>query len=106
MWFVAIVTDAPLFGLFNGEKEKTSHNNNTSPEVERRLKDIKDEESEGLVQRVTEKIISPCVAATCQNLLFLFCFQESREFETFTPTQNKKSQSKGLCAHACFFIYS
>nr|XP_046274040.1 synaptotagmin-like protein 1 [Scatophagus argus]XP_046274041.1 synaptotagmin-like protein 1 [Scatophagus argus]XP_046274042.1 synaptotagmin-like protein 1 [Scatophagus argus]XP_046274043.1 synaptotagmin-like protein 1 [Scatophagus argus]XP_046274044.1 synaptotagmin-like protein 1 [Scatophagus argus] len=37
--------DVPLIGLFNGEKEETSQN--TSPEAERRLKDDKDEDSEG-----------------------------------------------------------
>ncbi|KAG8005173.1 Synaptotagmin-like protein 1 [Nibea albiflora] len=37
--------DLPLTGLFNGETEETSHNNNTSPEAERRLKDSKDDES-------------------------------------------------------------
>lgn len=40
--------DVPLTGLFNGEREETSHNNNTSPEAERRLKDSKDEESGGI----------------------------------------------------------
>ncbi|XP_037651433.1 synaptotagmin-like protein 1 isoform X1 [Sebastes umbrosus] len=39
--------DVPLIELFNGEREKTSHNNNTSPEAERRLTDSKEEESEG-----------------------------------------------------------
>ncbi|XP_053190078.1 synaptotagmin-like protein 1 [Scomber japonicus] len=39
--------DVPLTGLFNGETEETSHNNNTSPEAEKRLKESKDEESGG-----------------------------------------------------------
>lgn len=47
---VSIVTDVPLTGLFNGETEETSHNNNTSPEAERRLKESKDEENGGLVK--------------------------------------------------------
>lgn len=51
-----MVTDVPLIELFNGEREKTSHNNNTSPEAERRLTDSKEEESEGLV--IHGKIIS------------------------------------------------
>ncbi|KAM7373111.1 hypothetical protein PAMP_007991 [Pampus punctatissimus] len=39
--------DVPLTGLFNEETEETSHNNNTSPEAERRLKESKDKESGG-----------------------------------------------------------
>lgn len=51
-----MVTDVPLTELFNGETEETSHNNNTSPEAERRLKDSKEDESGGLVRAsVTEK---------------------------------------------------
>ncbi|TMS18216.1 Synaptotagmin-like protein 1 [Larimichthys crocea] len=46
---LAMVTDVPLTGLFNGETEETSHNNNTLPEAERRLKDSKDDESGGLL---------------------------------------------------------
>ncbi|KAM9340029.1 synaptotagmin-like protein 1 isoform 2-T2 [Symphorus nematophorus] len=38
--------DSPLTGLFNGETEETSYNSNTSPEVESRLKDSKEEEEE------------------------------------------------------------
>ncbi|XP_044191481.1 synaptotagmin-like protein 1 isoform X2 [Thunnus albacares] len=41
------VTDVSLTGLFNGETKETSHNNNTSPEAEKRLKESKDEESGG-----------------------------------------------------------
>lgn len=48
---VSIVTDVSLTGLFNGETKETSHNNNTSPEAERRLKESKDEESGGLVRQ-------------------------------------------------------
>ncbi|XP_039977024.1 synaptotagmin-like protein 1 [Xiphias gladius] len=40
-------SDVPLTGLFNGERENTSHNNNTSPEAERRIKDDKEEENGG-----------------------------------------------------------
>uniref|UniRef100_A0A3B5ALR7 Synaptotagmin-like protein 1 n=1 Tax=Stegastes partitus TaxID=144197 RepID=A0A3B5ALR7_9TELE len=43
---VAMVTDVPLNELFNGEREETS-DNNASPEAEGRLKDSKDDESEG-----------------------------------------------------------
>lgn len=51
-----MVTDAPLTELFNGEREETSHNSNSSPEAERRLKDGKEEESGGLVRAsVAEK---------------------------------------------------
>ncbi|XP_044027200.1 synaptotagmin-like protein 1 isoform X2 [Siniperca chuatsi] len=39
--------EVPLAGLFNGEREETSHNNSTSPEAERRLNDSKEEESGG-----------------------------------------------------------
>lgn len=46
---VAMVTDLPLDGVFNREREETSHNN-ASPEAERRLKDDKEEESGGLVR--------------------------------------------------------
>lgn len=53
----------PLIELFNGEREEPAHNNkNTSPEVERRLKASKDEESRGSVQPVSPEtqIISFC----------------------------------------------
>lgn len=57
-----MVTDVPLTGLFNDEREETSHNNNTSPEAERRLKDSQEEESRVLVKGVYHrKIISHCV---------------------------------------------
>ncbi|XP_070702563.1 synaptotagmin-like protein 1 isoform X2 [Pempheris klunzingeri] len=36
--------DVPLVGMFNGEAEEISHNNNTSSEAERRLKNSKEEE--------------------------------------------------------------
>ncbi|XP_029298989.1 synaptotagmin-like protein 1 [Cottoperca gobio] len=40
--------DVPLTVLFNGEREEeTSHNNNASPEAERRLKDSREEDSGG-----------------------------------------------------------
>ncbi|KAK2830305.1 hypothetical protein Q5P01_018236 [Channa striata] len=39
--------DVPLDGLFNGEREETSRNNNTSPEAERRVKDNKEERNKG-----------------------------------------------------------
>ncbi|XP_068431804.1 synaptotagmin-like protein 1 isoform X2 [Clinocottus analis] len=39
--------DVPLAGLFNGEREETSQNGDTSSEAERRLKDSKEEESGG-----------------------------------------------------------
>lgn len=45
---VAMVTDVPLSGLFNGER--TAKHNDTSPAAERRLKDNK-EEYEGLARR-------------------------------------------------------
>ncbi|XP_063756003.1 synaptotagmin-like protein 1 isoform X1 [Eleginops maclovinus] len=41
-------SDVPLNGLFNGESEENSTNNNTSPEAERRLKDGREKESEGI----------------------------------------------------------
>ncbi|KAJ4928007.1 hypothetical protein JOQ06_015807 [Pogonophryne albipinna] len=40
--------DVPLNGLFNGEREETSSNNNSSPEAERRLKDGREKESGGI----------------------------------------------------------
>ncbi|XP_010733093.2 synaptotagmin-like protein 1 [Larimichthys crocea] len=55
--------DVPLTGLFNGETEETSHNNNTLPEAERRLKDSKDDESGGceggLIPTPTPRTKSP-----------------------------------------------
>lgn len=53
---VAVVTDVPLDGLFNEDREETFHNNNTSPVAERRLKDYKEEENAGLV-KAEEKIM-------------------------------------------------
>lgn len=74
-----MVTDVPLTGLFNGERENTSHNNNTSPEAERRIKDDKEEENGGLV-RAVEKIIS-LVTRFVFNCIspFLFVFSGVKE---------------------------
>lgn len=58
---LAMVTDVPLTGLFNGETEETSHNNNTLPEAERRLKDSKDDESGGLVRKSVRNKTFQCV---------------------------------------------
>nr|XP_040043956.1 synaptotagmin-like protein 1 isoform X1 [Gasterosteus aculeatus aculeatus]XP_040043957.1 synaptotagmin-like protein 1 isoform X1 [Gasterosteus aculeatus aculeatus]XP_040043958.1 synaptotagmin-like protein 1 isoform X1 [Gasterosteus aculeatus aculeatus]XP_040043959.1 synaptotagmin-like protein 1 isoform X1 [Gasterosteus aculeatus aculeatus] len=41
------VTDVPLPGLFIGERAESPHSSSGSPEVERRLKDSKEEESGG-----------------------------------------------------------
>ncbi len=61
---VVMVTDVPLTELFNREREETSHNSNSSPEAESRLKGSKEQESGGSVRAsVTERIISLCVAA-------------------------------------------
>uniref|UniRef100_A0AAQ5ZAL2 Synaptotagmin-like protein 1 n=1 Tax=Amphiprion ocellaris TaxID=80972 RepID=A0AAQ5ZAL2_AMPOC len=40
--------DLPLNELFNGEREETTNNSNTSPEAEERLKDSKEDEIEGI----------------------------------------------------------
>lgn len=88
---VAIVTDAPLVKLFNGEKEKTSQSSSTSPEAEGRLKDT----DEGLVCHTSHSdVILLPFTSVWPNF---FPFQEPFECESFTHTQNKKPRSQGLC---------
>lgn len=88
---VAIVTDAPLITLFNGEKEKTSPSGSASPEDEGRLRDT----DAGLVPH--QPFGCDPAAFNC-SLAKPFPFQEPFEFHSFTHTQNKKPHSKGLYA--------
>lgn len=74
---VVIETDVPLTGLFDIEREETSNSSNSYPEAESRLKDSKDEESEGFVRpSVTEESSHFCnICVELRFPIFSFGFQ-------------------------------
>ncbi|XP_070840968.1 synaptotagmin-like protein 1 isoform X1 [Chaetodon trifascialis] len=73
--------DVPLAGLFIGEREEASHNNNTSPEVERRLKDSQDEESRGSQENLKPTPTPRTKTPIAQGLLHRNSSSSSKESE-------------------------
>lgn len=71
--------DVPLAGLFNGEREETSLNNNTSPEAETRLKDGNAEESGGSPANLKPALTSRTKSPATQSLVVRNSSSSSKE---------------------------
>ncbi|XP_056276190.1 synaptotagmin-like protein 1 isoform X2 [Pseudoliparis swirei] len=80
--------DVPLTGLFDIEREETSNSSNSYPEAESRLKDSKDEESEG-VKPVPTPRNSPMV----QGLQHINSFSSSKEDERGSNGQSEEAEA-------------
>nr|XP_020462512.1 synaptotagmin-like protein 1 [Monopterus albus] len=82
--------DVPLADLFNGEREETSHNNTTSPEADRRLKDNKEEESARGQGSLNPAPISRCSVA--QGLQHKTSSSSSKECERRSNGHSKEPE--------------
>ncbi|TNN85778.1 Synaptotagmin-like protein 1 [Liparis tanakae] len=83
------VTDVPLTGLFEREGEETSNSSNNYPEAESRLKDSKDEESEGVKPVPTPRKNSPMV----QGVQHINSFSSSKEDERGSNGQSEEAEA-------------